>query len=73
MFKNIWFILSLFLIVIIFLRLPPENNGLSNFMGNNNVFGAPTSTEQTLNSIIIVLIICYLILAFYINIQGNNF
>ncbi len=68
MLKNIWFILSLFLIVIIFLRLPPDNNGLSNFMGNSNVFGAPTSTEQTLNSIIVFLIICYLILAFYLNI-----
>ena len=71
MIRNIWFSMSLLLIVIIFLRLPPENNGLSNFIGNTGIFGAPTSTEQALNYIIISIIISYLVLAFYLNIQFN--
>jgi len=71
MLKNIWFGISLLLIIIIFLRLPPENNGLSNFIGSTGIFGAPTSTEQALNYIITLIIICYLILAFYLNIQFN--
>jgi protein translocase SecG subunit len=67
MLKTIWFSFSLLLIVIIFLRMPPENNGLSNFMGSNSVFGSSTATEQNLNYGMGIIIICYLVLAFYLN------
>jgi protein translocase SecG subunit len=67
MLKNIWFAFSLFLILIIFLRMPSENNGLSSFMGNSNLFGSSTSTERNLNYTIGLITICYLLLAFYLN------
>ena len=51
MFKTLWFVMSLFLILIIFLRMPQENIGLSSFANKSDIFGSPSSTQRTLNYI----------------------
>jgi len=46
MLNILWIILSLFLIVIIFLRAP-QNSGLASFATKSNLLGSPSSAEQT--------------------------
>jgi len=67
MLRNIRFAFSLLLILIIFLRMPSENNGLSNFMGSSTLFGSSTSSERNLNYVIGLITICYLLITFYLN------
>jgi protein translocase SecG subunit len=69
MLKTLWFILSLFLILIIFLRMPQENVGLSSFANKSDIFGSPSSTQRTLNYITGISVIAYLVVAFYLNLN----
>ena len=67
MLKQIWFIISIFLIFIIFLRMPQENIGLSSFANKTDILGSPTSAQKSLNYITGILVISYFILAFLLN------
>ena len=67
MLKILWAILSLFLILIIFLRMPQENIGLSSFATKSDIFGSPSSTQRTLNYITGISVLAYLLLAFNLN------
>lgn len=67
MLKIIWGLMSLFLILIIFLRMPQENIGLSSFANKSDIFGSPSSTQRTLNYITGISVLTYLLLAFYLN------
>jgi protein translocase SecG subunit len=67
MLKQIWFILSIFLIFIIFLRMPQENIGLSSFANKTDILGSPTSAQKSLNYITGILVISYFIIAFLLN------
>nr|YP_005089670.1 secG gene product [Ulnaria acus]AEX37795.1 preprotein translocase SecG subunit [Ulnaria acus] len=67
MVKTLWFVMSLFLILIIFLRMPQENIGLSSFANKSDIFGSPSSTQRTLNYITGISVFAYLVLAFYLN------
>ena len=49
MLKLIGFIVSILLIVIIFLRTPQENVGLSSFATKSDILGSPSSAERFLN------------------------
>ena len=69
MFKAFWFVISLFLILIIFLRMPQENIGLSSFANKSDIFGSPSSTQRTLNYITGISVIGYLLMAFYLNLN----
>ena len=69
MFKTLWFVMSLFLILIIFLRMPQENIGLSSFANKSDIFGSPSSTQRTLNYITGLSVVGYLLIAFYLNIN----
>jgi protein translocase SecG subunit len=69
MFKAFWFVMSLFLILIIFLRMPQENIGLSSFANKSDIFGSPSSTQRTLNYITGISVIGYLLMAFYLNLN----
>jgi protein translocase SecG subunit len=69
MFKTFWFVISLFLILIIFLRMPQENIGLSSFANKTDIFGSPSSTQRTLNYITGITVIGYLAIAFYLNLN----
>jgi preprotein translocase subunit SecG len=47
--KLFGFIVSLFLILIIFLRIPQENVGLSSFATKSDILGSPSSAQRALN------------------------
>ena len=66
MLNILWIILSLFLIVIIFLRAP-QNSGLASFATKSNLLGSPSSAERTLNNLTIVAIVIYLLIAIELN------
>ena len=69
MLKQIWFGLSVFLIAIIFLRLPQESIGLSSFATKSDLLGSPTSAQRSLNILTGFGILIYFILAIYFNFQ----
>ena len=66
MLKIIWVILSISLIGLIFLRTP-QNQGLASFSTKTNLLGAPSSAEQFLNNLTIILMIGYFSLAIFLN------
>jgi hypothetical protein len=49
MLKPFGFIISIFLIVIIFLRIPQENVGLASFATKSDLLGSPSSAQRSLN------------------------
>jgi len=66
MLKIVWIILSISLISLIFLRTP-QNQGLSSFSTKSNLLGSPSSAEQFLNSLTIILMIGYFSFAIFLN------
>jgi len=66
MFKIIWVILSIVLIGLIFLRTP-QNQGLASFSTKSNLLGSPSSAEQFLNNLTIILMIGYFSFAVFLN------
>jgi protein translocase SecG subunit len=69
MLKQIWFVVSIFLIVIIFLRMPQESIGLSSFANKSDLLGSPSSAQRSLNIVTGFGILIYFILALYFNFQ----
>ena len=67
MLKQIWFVVSVFLIVIIFLRMPQESIGLSSFANKSDLLGSPSSAQRSLNILTGFGILIYFILAFNFN------
>ena len=72
MLKIFGFIVSIFLIVIIFLRIPQENVGLVSFANKSNLLGSPRSAQRFLNILTFVGIFVYLGIAFKINLLNNQ-
>lgn len=66
MLNLLWIILSIFLIVIIFLRAP-QNSGLASFATKSNLLGSPSSAERSLNNLTLVVIAIYLLIAIQLN------
>ena len=66
MLKLLWIILSITLIGLIFLRTP-QNQGLASFSTKNNFLGSPSSAEQFLNNLTIILMISYFSFAIVLN------
>jgi preprotein translocase subunit SecG len=67
MVKLLGFIISLFLIFIIFLRIPQENMGLASFATKSDLLGSPSSAQRSLN----ILTGCGILIYFGIAIQMN--
>lgn len=65
------FIINIFLIVIILLRLPPENTGLSSFATKTQFLGSPSSAQRLLNIVTAFLILIYFIIAVKLNFITN--
>jgi protein translocase SecG subunit len=61
-------IVSIFLILIIILRIPKENVGLASFANKSNLLGSPSSAERFLNIATMTGIFLYLGIAFQLNI-----
>jgi protein translocase SecG subunit len=70
--KLVWILLSIFLIFIIFSRVP-RNQGLTSFATKSDFLGSPNSTEKFLNNFTIVLIIAYYIIAIKLNAISATF
>jgi protein translocase SecG subunit len=66
MLKFIWLIVSLILIILIFLRTP-QNQGLASFSTKSNLLGSPSSAEQFLNNLTIILMFVYFLFAIFLN------
>ena len=67
MLKSFGFIISIFLIVIIFLRIPKENVGLASFATKSDLLGSPSSAERSLNILTAFGIFIYLGVAVGLN------
>jgi protein translocase SecG subunit len=66
MLKLTWGILSSILIILIFLRTP-QNQGLASFSSKTDLLGSPSSAEQFLNNLTIILMIAYFLFAVVFN------
>jgi len=62
------FIISLFLIVIIFLQVPQESVGLSSF---STGLGSPSFTQRLLKIITATCIVLYFLVALQLNLLNN--
>jgi preprotein translocase subunit SecG len=71
MLKLISIFISLFLIIIIFLRIPQENTGLASFATKSNILGSPSSAQRFLNILTAIAIVAYLTIAIQINLLNN--
>ena len=63
--------ISLFLIIIIFLRTSEENVGLASFATKSNIFGSPSSTRRFLNILTGGGILLYLGIAIQLNLLAQ--
>ena len=72
MLKIYGFILSFFLIVIIFVRLPQDSAGLASFTDKSSVLGSPRSARRLLDFFTVVGIVLYLVIAFKLNLEHNS-
>ena len=72
MLKPFGFIISIFLIVIIFLRIPQENSGLASFATKTDLLGSPSSAQRSLNILTAFGILIYFGLAVQLNIINNS-
>lgn len=70
MLKLIGFIVSILLIIIIFLRTPQENVGLSSFATKSDILGSPSSAERFLNILTIFGILVYFGIALTLNLTS---
>jgi preprotein translocase subunit SecG len=70
MLKIIGFGVSIFLILIIFLRLPDRNVGLSSFATKSDLLGSPGSAQRFLNTLTGIGILIYFIVAFQLNLEN---
>ena len=70
MLKLIGFIVSILLIIIIFLRTPKENVGLSSFATKSTMLGSASSAERFLNVLTVIGIIIYFGIALTLNLTS---
>lgn len=64
-------LINIFLILIIFLRLPRESGGLESFANKSNLLGSPSSAQRFLNILTGGGILIYITLAFQLNLQHS--
>lgn len=69
--KLIGIFINLFLILIIFLRIPQDNVGLSSFTTKSTLLGSPRSAERFLNILTSVGILSYFIIAIQMNLLNT--
>ena len=65
------FIISFFLLTIIFLRIPQETVGLQSFATKSPILGSPSSAQKYLNLLTAFGILLYLLLAIIGNLMKN--
>jgi len=70
MLQLVWIIVSILLIIIIFLRTPQENVGLSSFATKSDILGSPSSAERFLNIFTGFGILIYFAIALQFNLSS---
>jgi preprotein translocase subunit SecG len=70
MLKLVGFIVSILLIIIIFLRTPQENVGLSSFATKSDILGSPSSATRFLNILTVIGILIYFSIALKFNLSS---
>ena len=70
MLRLIGFVVSILLIIIIFLRVPKENVGLSSFATKSDILGSPSSAERFLNIVTVFGILVYFGIALTLNLTS---
>lgn len=70
MLKLLALIVSIILIILIFLRIPRENVGLTVFTNDNNFLGYFSSSQRVLNLVIGVGVLVYFTIAFQLNFEN---
>ena len=70
MIRLVGFIISLCLIIIIFIRMPQENVGLSSLATKTDLLGSPKSAEQFLNVLTVFGIFIYFGVAIQLNLTN---
>ena len=71
MLKLFLFVISFFLITIIFLRVPQENIGLASFATKSTLLGSSSSAQKFVNILTAFAILLYFILAIVSNISAS--
>jgi preprotein translocase subunit SecG len=71
MLNSIGAFISIFLIIIIFLRIPQENVGLASFATKSNLLGSPSSAQRFLNILTVIGILIYFGIAIQLNLLNN--
>lgn len=71
MLKVFGFLVSVFLIVIIFLRIPQESMGLASFATKSDLLGSPSSAQRSLNILTAFAILIYFVIAIQMNLTNN--
>ena len=71
MIKLFSFLISIFLIVIIFLRIPQESVGLGSFATKSDLLGSPSSAQRSLNIFTAFGIVIYILLAVQLNFSNS--
>jgi preprotein translocase subunit SecG len=71
MIKLFAFLSSIFLIIIIFLRIPQESVGLGSFATKSDLLGSPSSAQKSLNIVTAFGILVYLLLAIQLNFSSS--
>jgi preprotein translocase subunit SecG len=69
MLKLFGFFTSIFLIIIIFLKIPQENVGLASFATKTDLLGSPSSAQRSLNIFTGFGILIYFAIALQLNFQ----
>nr|YP_009497578.1 preprotein translocase SecG subunit [Astrosyne radiata]AWT40291.1 preprotein translocase SecG subunit [Astrosyne radiata] len=69
MLQRFWFFDSLFLIFVIFLRMPQETVGLSSFANKSDLLGSPNESQVILNYITSIAVLIYYLLAITFNLN----
>jgi preprotein translocase subunit SecG len=71
MLKSLGFLVSIFLITIIFLRIPQENVGLASFATKTDLLGSPSSAQRSLNILTAFGILIFFGIAIQLNATNN--
>jgi preprotein translocase subunit SecG len=67
MLKLFGLLISIFLIIIILLKIPQENVGLASFATKTDLLGSPSSSQRSLNIITGLGIVLFFVIAILLN------
>ena len=63
MIKFLGIFINIFLLVLVFLQIPEENMGLTSVTNGNSTFGSSQSTQRFLQTITLIAVCVYFIIA----------